>query len=112
MNHSAAPTGITCASYARPSLRPKSSGSVNVPLWPFQFTATQNLKTLSSKKLSETRKTAALKRLTESLTTQLSAECVEELLNDVRLNLGIPWFVIIERKMHRLIEAYAARTKK
>jgi hypothetical protein len=70
------------------------------------------LKTLSSKKLSETRRAAALKHFTASIVTQHAAECVEELLDVVRKDLGEPWFMVIERKMHRLIKAYAARRKK
>lgn len=36
------------------------------------------------------------------MVTQHAAECVEELLNVVREDLGKPWFVIIETKMARL----------
>jgi len=33
-----------------------------------------------------------------------AAECVQELLNTVRTNDGVSWFLIIDRKMHRLVQ--------
>lgn len=41
------------------------------------------------------------------LVTQHAAECVEEILSDIRDNQGIPWFLIIERKMRRLVRKVA-----
>lgn len=38
----------------------------------------------------------------DGLVTQHAAECVEELLNATK-EQGPPWFLIIERKMKRLI---------
>lgn len=45
------------------------------------------------------------------LITQHAAECVEELLNATRENRGVPWFLIIERKMQRLLEALKRKGK-
>ena len=41
-----------------------------------------------------------------------AAECVEELLDNVRHDAGVPWFVIIERKMRRLLSDYVSKAKR
>lgn len=63
---------------------------------PWLLNAIKNLRKSSSKKPSKQRK------LHEDLVTQHAAECVEELLNTVHENRGVPWFLIIEKKMRRL----------
>jgi len=40
-----------------------------------------------------------------------AAECVQELLNTVQTNDGVSWFLIIDRKMHRLVQ-YVQRKQK
>lgn len=43
------------------------------------------------------------------LITQHAAECVEELMVAIRENSGIPWFLIMERKMKKLAERIKER---
>jgi hypothetical protein len=43
------------------------------------------------------------------LLTQHAAECVEELLNTVHEPKQEPWFLIIKRKMRRLIKEASSR---
>jgi hypothetical protein len=45
------------------------------------------------------------------LITKHAAECVAELLNTVRTEGEMPWFIIVERKMRRLVEQLQRKRK-
>lgn len=49
---------------------------------------------------------------TDVLIIKYAAECVQELLNTVRTNDGVSWFLIIDRKMHRLASHLQRKQKR
>ncbi len=100
---SSSPVGTGCEVYDPLFLMEPSFLYAPAPLSRWSLLAIKNLKKPKSKKPSSTRKPSRAGAISVII-TQHAAECVEELLNNVRFDQGKPWFLIIERKMKRLVD--------
>src|SRR6185436_13420302 len=114
MNLSAAPTGI--GSRGREIVSPPrpNMGCAIARRCAWRGFATKNLKKSSSTKPKKRRgrvRSARRESVVSAMITRCAAECVEELLNATRHATGTPWFVIIERKMQKLIRDYDLQCK-
>ncbi len=102
MKHTQSPTGTGCVASGPQFLVERSLGSALAPLNIWALIAINDLKKPKLKKPSSTPRPSRA-GATSVIITQHAAECVEELLNNVRFDQGKPWFLIVERKMKRLV---------
>ncbi len=104
LNHSAVPTGITCADCVTAYRRQRNLAYARSRLRLSAANATMNLKSKSSTKPRK-RPVKPRDSRREALINQHALELVEELLNDIRFDQGQPWFGIVQRKMSHLVKA-------
>lgn len=102
MNRFVALIGTGCEKFAMPNQRRKTMGSANAQGKHWPASAASNLRRTSSKKPSRQPVSA---QFIDQQVVKHAAECVEELLENIRTDQGTPWFLILERKMNKLVKA-------